>query len=581
MTVQPRILVVDDIIGSESDDALTMENRRVYCAALGLRDEASDEFRESDVAEAVFTSGQLRSVDGLKNSMDVVNTAFRQGWPTPEGRFWSAVIADMKFGEDERFGLQVIDLIHRIAPEVPIIVVSSLDQLRIRAGETLRDAAQRVGAQDFLSAPGVDRDIEPAYRSTPRNLEERLDALGLVPDQEQQVVGTSLAICLTLREIRTKIPQDVVNQILLLGSSGIGKSHFEGYVNREVARRQGKRTYRPASRVPLAGVAEEMQKKALFGTSGATGVPAGPGAFEDAREGGVVFLDEIGELGLGGQSDLLSPLQPIKSSDGLYYRPFSRMGSSREGRSRCFVLAATNRDLDQLVREGRFAEALLRRFDGKRILVPSLKERKADLPRLIEHFLNKTCDRYGIDVRPRLDVHSSTWEHYADRHSIRELDNHIEEVVSRNRFKTLLTEADFFTNRLVTPHSTPPSPAAPTTTSGTVSDLVALVESWNPDPRMPVDEFQEAYERLDVVFAKSKLRLWRDLVARQKAISRNAVNLLGTVKQLLGKDQKISNSTSGNLAKQIFKDAQIVERPSDPILAEIWDRRRRDRNGKE
>jgi DNA-binding NtrC family response regulator len=580
MIFQPRVLVVDDVIGSESGDALTQENRRIYCAALGLQDEALAPglLDHAPVASAMFTSGQRKAGANLENSLAVVEATFRAGWPTPDGRYWSAVIADMKFGNDERFGLQVIDLIHRIAPEVPIIVVSSLDQLNVRAGESLRDAAQRVGAQEFLSAPALDRNVEPAYRSTPSNFEERLDVLGLLPDPEQRVVGTSLAICLTLREIRTRIPRDGVNQILLLGGSGLGKSHFEGYIHREVAGRSGRRVERTvAKRVPLAGVAEEMQKKALFGTAGATGVLAGPGAFEEARDGGVVFLDEIGELGPGGQSDLLGPLQPIKSTDGHYYRPFSRMGSSKEERSRCFVWAATNKDLDLLVRDGRFSEALLHRFDGNRVVVPSLKERKTDLTLLIDHFLNEACDQFGIRTRPRLDVPSSAWEDYAEGHSIRELRNHIAAVVSKNQYKTLLTEADFFRNPVA--QSSPgalrasgPEPA------GTVSELIGILEAWNPAPHMTIDEFEGAFEKLDLAFATSKLRLWRELLARQKAISGDAINLLGTVKQLLGK-KKIAKSKPSDVALKIFQAAQVKERPTDPILAQIWDRRRGARIG--
>ena len=390
-----------------------------------------------------------------------------------------------------------------------------------------------------------------------------------------------------LRDIRTLVPNDVVGQILLLGEAGSGKSHLVGYVHRHIAQVQQRTLNRVrCQNVTLAGTGEEMQSKALFGTTEATGVKDTPGAFQDVEDGGLLFLDEIGELTASSQSDLLGALQPVTDTDGTRYRDVRRMGARKGIKSRCFVLAATNRDLEAMANEGQFNEALLQRFANKQVQVPPLRDRKSDLPLLIEHFVEGACRQYQVPARPKLEVSPASWDRYADAHAIRQLAALIEGTISRNRFKTLLTEKDFFGDMPVSiPVSLVPNPklqAPPTSpsastnvvvkTPGTVSALVSHLDSWIPEITMDPREFEEAFVRLDAAFGKAKLRLWRDLVERQKSLA-GAVNLLATARQLLGRPQIVS-SKSGDLAAQTFMEAGIAERPSDPVLAEIWDRRR-------
>jgi DNA-binding NtrC family response regulator len=604
MNIRPRVLVIDDLLGKERLEEIDRQNRADYCRSLGLRDEAvQTEPSYAVIADAFISGGQRSTPAGMVNDLGLVERDLLAGWPQRVSvtvgeaqdsvparavlcsRYWSAVITDMKFGDDSHFGLCVIEHIHRLAPELPIIVVSSLNQLALRSGETLRHAAERLGAQDFLAVSGVDFDVEPAYRSTPQNMQNRLDALGLVPDPEQQVVGVSLATCRMLKEVRTLIPQDAVGQTLLLGETGSGKSHLLGYIHRQVARVQ----HRPLTgvrcqQVTLTGTGEDMQRKALFGTTDATGVKSTSGAFEDVRDGGLLFLDEIGELTPTSQSDLLGALQPLLDKDGTRYRDVKRMGAREGIKSRCFVLAATNRDLSVMVNQAHFNEALIQRFANKHVQVPPLRVRKQDLPLLIERFVQNACRQYGIATLPKLEVRENTWEQYADTHAVRQLAALIEETISRNPFKTLLTETDFWG----CDGDLDASPLRPQAVSGgnieqkldtknperaeTVSSLIRDLNGWTPNVVMDSIEFEGAFHRLDTALANAKLRLWRHLVERQKNLI-GGINLLATARQLLGRPQ-IVNSKSGDLAAQIFADAGQTERPSDPILAEIWDRRR-------
>ena len=558
-----------------------------HCERLGLLD-VSNRFglvRPKDVvAEAVFCSGQ--QVEGLvhRNSLGLIDTVFRSGWPSHEGRYWSAVIVDMKFGDDERFGLQVIRSVHQIAPDVPILVVSSLNQLDLQADETLRRAAERVGAQDFLAAPGVSGDAEPAYHSTPQNLRRRLNDIGLIPDPDQIVVGTSLALCRTLLAVRQNIPVDAVGQTLLLGESGSGKTHLAQYVHRQLAHRLGRSTAQVLYRqVLLSQKSEDMQKVQLFGTWGSTGRKEGPGVFEEASNRGLVFLDELGNLSATAQGDLLGVLQIQRDAEGRPFRSLTR-DSPRPIESRCFILAATNRAWDEL--RAHLSEALLMRLEQVQVVLPNLRDRREDLPLLLDSFVRASCARYNIQI-PEMDVSITAWQDYAEQHSVRQLHDLIESTIKRNPFKTLLIVDDFFrpvaaVGRIPTAiggvagDEDDAETAVQVTANGGqgISDLIGMIDTWSPAPSTPLDEFDSSFVRLDTAVARAKLRLWRDLASRHKLVN-GSLNLLSTVKRLLGKED-IPKSKPGDLANQVFNEAAILDQPvNDPILSEIWERRRR------
>ena len=234
----PRIVVAIDGGGM----VRVWRRREICCRRLGS---SHERLRQSPLRRrlAMFVAAN----EGRRctsNSVEIWRAPSGR-WPDPAGRWWSAVLVDMKFGDDDRFGLRVINAIHTIDPDVPVMVVSSLDQFEVREGETLRLACERVHAEDFLTAPGAEDDsTRPEHLASPENLEARLLEVGLIPDPEQEVAGQSLAICRTLRGIRQLIPADFVGEILLLGEPGSGKTHLAGYVQRklradEVARRAG------------------------------------------------------------------------------------------------------------------------------------------------------------------------------------------------------------------------------------------------------------------------------------------------------------------------------------------------------
>jgi len=225
------------------------------------------------------------------------------------------------------------------------------------------------------------------------------------------IIGNSQPI----RKIKEIIDQ-VVNSdlnVLIYGESGVGKEL--------VARTLHARSYRcqkPLVKVNCAALPGELLESELFGyEKGAfTGaVKNKPGKFELAN-GGTIFLDEIGDMSVGLQAKLLQVLQ-----DGV----FSRIGAVKDIEVDCWVISATNQDLDLAIQKGSFREDLLYRLNVITITVPPLRDRLEDIPILVEHFVKKygKVSKKGIRSLP-----SSLMEVFATYHwpgNVRELENYV------------------------------------------------------------------------------------------------------------------------------------------------------------
>ena len=107
MNFRPRVLVIDDLVGKELPEEIDRQNRSDYCRSLGLWDEVTPTGPNySIVADAFISSGQRITPSGTVNNLEMIEQDFSAGWPDPSGRFWSAVLVDMKFGDDSHFGLR-------------------------------------------------------------------------------------------------------------------------------------------------------------------------------------------------------------------------------------------------------------------------------------------------------------------------------------------------------------------------------------------------------------------------------------------------------------------------------------------
>jgi two-component system, NtrC family, nitrogen regulation response regulator NtrX len=278
--------------------------------------------------------------------------------------------------------------------------------------------AMRAGAYGFIDkgdpVERVAREVENAIER--RRLLAEVATLRTYAADASALVGDSPA----MRKLKESIARiaPIPSTVLIIGESGSGKE----LVARDVHRLSG-REREPFIAINCAAIPEQLLESELFGHErGAfTGAHATrKGAFEAAGKG-TLFLDEIGELPLQAQAKLLRALE-----EGHVVR----VGSSRPVPFAARVVAATNRDLHQEVAERRFREDLLFRLDVHTLRVPPLRDRRSDIPELVERLLHLTCTRFGIR---RKIVSASAVERLSSydwkRNNVRELRNVIERMV--------------------------------------------------------------------------------------------------------------------------------------------------------
>ena len=281
-------------------------------------------------------------------------------------------------------------------------------------------AAMKLGALDYLQKPFeidellvvVDRALDhqrlrTEYRYLRSERDEQFDHYG--------IIGRSRAMQDIIR--RAERVADTKSTVLITGETGTGKE----LVARAIHNRSPQRDM-PLIKVNCAAIPESLLESELFGHvrgafTGATTTKKGKFALAD---GGTIFLDEIGTMSGGLQAKLLRVLQE---------REFEPLGSERTQKVDLRVIAATNRDLRQLVADGRFQEDLYYRLNVIPIHIPPLRERREDIPALIEHFIAKHAQRAGkrIDsVAPGVleMLRVADWPG-----NVRELENTVERAV--------------------------------------------------------------------------------------------------------------------------------------------------------
>jgi DNA-binding NtrC family response regulator len=309
-------------------------------------------------------------------------------------------------------GIEVLRALRRDALDLPVIVITAHGSIEAAV------EAMREGAYDFLPKPFDPHHLEIvvgkalAHRGlvqTNRLLRDTLDA------RTSEILGDSPPIRQAV-EIARKAAA-AVSTVLLLGESGTGKEIFAHAIHRWSERRE-----MPLVIVNCVALSEHLLESELFGhEKGAfTGAhQTKKGKFELAQ-GGTVFLDEIGDMPATLQAKLLRVLQD---------RTFERVGGTRPIKADIRVLAATNRDLDQATRDGRFREDLFYRLNVVRITLPPLRDRMEDVPVLVRHLVakyatetKKTVRGVSVEALTRLQAHA--WPG-----NVRELANVIERAV--------------------------------------------------------------------------------------------------------------------------------------------------------
>lgn len=299
-----------------------------------------------------------------------------EGFKMFRDKQYDAVLCDIKMPKMD--GLEFLEKAKEINPDVPIVMVSGHGNI-----DTAVEAVKK-GAYDYISKPPDLNRLLVTLRNAmdKSNLVAETKTLRRKVNKTQEMIGNSAPI-LKIRETIEKVaPTDA--RVLVTGENGVGKELVARWIHERSNRAAG-----PIVEVNCAAIPGELIESELFGHekgSFTSAVKQRIGKFEQAS-GGTLFLDEIGDMSLSAQAKVLRALQEGK---------ITRVGGDKEISVDVRVVAATNKDLLKEVEEKNFRLDLYHRLSVILIHVPSLNDRRDDIPLLVEHFLQNACQEYGM-----------------------------------------------------------------------------------------------------------------------------------------------------------------------------------------
>ncbi len=356
----------------------------------------------------------LRAISRLLRSVGhepTVASTGEEGLEVYKKRQFDLVLLDL--GLPGKSGLDVLDELSSIERSMTIVVTAD-DQL------TTAVECMRRGAFDFVPKQELASGLLPAVERAAESLrQERLFEASRRAEKSQlgEMQGRSPAMQEVFELIRKGATKSPDATILITGESGTGKELAAKAIHQKSPRHEG-----PFVPVNCTAFQESLLESEFFGhEKGAfTGADtAKPGLFEVARDG-TVFLDEIGDMPLQLQAKLLRFLQNHK---------FYRVGGIRERYSNVRILAATNKNLLEVVKEKRLREDLYFRLNVFPITLPPLRKREEDIPLLAEHFLGELCAKLRLPPKTLSDEAASALGKYSWPGNVRELRNVVERLL--------------------------------------------------------------------------------------------------------------------------------------------------------
>lgn len=368
----PKILIIED------EAAI----RRVLVKILS---------EESDTYEVEEAEDGLKGLEAVKNNE------------------YDLVLCDIKMPKMD--GVEVLEAGRKIKPEVPFIMISGHGDLDTAVN------TMRMGAFDYISKP-------PDLNRLLTTVRNALDRKELVVENKilkkkvskhYEMVGNSKEIT-TIKEMIEKVaPTDA--RVLITGSNGTGKELVAHWLHEKSQRHAA-----PFVEVNCAAIPSELIESELFGhVKGAftSAVRDRAGKFETANKG-TIFLDEVGDMSLSAQAKVLRALQESK---------ISRVGTDKDIKVDVRVIAATNKNLQKEIKEGKFREDLYHRLAVILIKVPALNDRRDDIPILIDHFMEKISSEQGIPPKVFSNKAVNLLKSYDWTGNIRELRNVVERLI--------------------------------------------------------------------------------------------------------------------------------------------------------
>ena len=322
---------------------------------------------------------------------------------------YDVVLCDIKMPKLD--GIEFLQKAGETSPDVPIIMISGHGNI-----ETAVEAVKK-GAYDFISKPpDLNRLLITIRNAMERNsLVTETKVLKRKVSRVQEMIGESAPIQRIKETIDKVAPTEA--RILITGENGVGKELVARWVHEKSNRASG-----PLVEVNCAAIPTELIESELFGHekgSFTSAVKQRIGKFEQAN-GGTLFLDEIGDMSLSAQAKVLRALQEGK---------ITRVGADKDINVDVRVIAATNKDLLKEVDEKSFRLDLYHRLSVILIHVPSLNERRDDIPVLVDQFLHDICADYGIAKKNIDEEALKLLQEYDWTGNIRELRNVVERLV--------------------------------------------------------------------------------------------------------------------------------------------------------
>ncbi|MFQ5457343.1 MAG: sigma-54-dependent transcriptional regulator [Myxococcota bacterium] len=322
-------------------------------------------------------------------------------------------------------GIETLRLIKEKDGDVPVIMLSGHGQAKTIV------QAMKLGATDFLRKPFESEELKIAINKALEKKKLVSEVEFLREKVQEQFIDTFLfGTSPRMKEVSEIVEQvaDTDITILIRGESGTGKELVARMLYQKSMRHS-----KPFVKVNCAALPSDLLESELFGfEKGAfTGAQRRKlGKFEYA-DGGTIFLDEISEMHPNLQAKLLQVLQ-----DG----EFSRLGGEADVNVDTRVIAATNRNLEEAVKEGMFREDLFYRLNVVNIPIPALRERRDDIPLFVDYFLTKYNEQYQKDVPFLSNGTMATFMKYDWPGNVRELENMMKRIVVLGNEKAVLQE---------------------------------------------------------------------------------------------------------------------------------------------
>lgn len=324
---------------------------------------------------------------------------------------YDAVLMDIKMPNMD--GMDALERLQDIQPDLPVIMISG------HANIDNAVEAVKKGAFDFISKPPDLNRLLITVRNAleqgnlvheKKNLQRKVNNSAI-----QEMIGKSSALEQVRDMINRVAPTNA--RVLITGDNGTGKELVAAWIHEK-----SDRADKPLIAVNCAAIPSELIESELFGHekgSFTTAVKQRIGKFEQANKG-TLFLDEVGDMSLSAQAKVLRALEEHR---------ITRVGGDKMISVNVRVLAATNKDLGEEIRKGKFREDLFHRLQIINIKVPSLNDRREDIPMLVEYFTARICDHNGYPLKSFTKEAVDMLQQHNWTGNIRELRNVVERLI--------------------------------------------------------------------------------------------------------------------------------------------------------